>query len=370
MAAPGLYVHVPFCRTRCSYCAFCSSTRIDEADRWLAALSREAESKAGQWEPFDTLYIGGGTPTVLKQAQLESLFRILRQYFTFTPDVEITLEANPADLDQESASLLASLGVNRVSFGGQSFDNRVLAFLGRRHRAVDVPRSVAALRSGGIERLSIDLIFSVPGQTVDQWLETLHQAIRLEPDHLSCYQLTIEKGTPLERDLARGEFDLLDEETAADQFIAGAELLESEGYQQYEVSNFSLGRKHRSRHNMKYWTHVPYLGLGPSAHSFDGTSRWWNVDTLDDYLQRLEGGESTEAGRERLSAEQLEMERIALGLRLADGFEQGALASDPEAAATLERFRDLGLVTLLTDRIKPTRKGMLMADGLARELCP
>lgn len=369
MTAPGLYVHVPFCRSRCAYCDFCSSTRGGEAERWLDALELEGESAAGQWGGFDTLYVGGGTPSILTADQLGTLFRILREHFTFTPGAEVTLEANPADLDLETASLLASLGVNRVSLGGQSFDRRVLAFLGRRHRAADVPRSVEALRSGGIERLSIDLILSVPGQSVEQWLETLRRAFLLEPDHFSCYQLTIEKGTPLGRRVERGEVAAVDEETARAHFLAGAEFLESQGYQQYEVSNFARGNRQRSRHNMKYWRHVPYLGLGPSAHSFDGESRWWNHDTLDSYLERLETGGSAEAGRERLAPDQLEMERIALGLRLSDGFEQGALTGEPERAAKLKRFQSMGLLTLSDGLVKPTRQGLLMADGLAREFC-
>ncbi len=369
MTAPGLYVHVPFCRTRCAYCAFCSTTRGAEADRWLAALEIEAESAGGQPDIFDTLYIGGGTPTILSPAELESLFRILHDRFIFHSSLEITIEANPADLDGDLAGLLSALGVNRVSLGAQSFDQRVLDFLERRHRAGDVKHSVDQLRSAGIEELSLDLISAVPGQTVDRWLDTLRRAVELEPQHLSCYQLTVEEGTPLGRWVELGKVVPVDEESAADQFLAGADLLESSGFEHYEVSNFARGREHRSRHNMKYWTHVPYLGLGPSAHSYDGRSRWWNVDTLDRYCELLETEGSAEDGRELLTPEQLEMERVALGLRLADGIEPGDLAGDPDAAVVLDRCRELGLVVTEDGRIKPTREGMLMADGLARELC-
>ncbi len=244
MNAPGLYVHVPFCRTRCVYCDFCSSTRPGEADRWLDALALEAEAAAGQWDAFDTLYIGGGTPTVLLPTQLESLLHGLFQCFSFHPEVDITLEANPADLDRDSAALLAALGVNRVSLGAQSFDDEVLAFLGRRHRSADIGRSCQLLRTAGIGQLSIDLISAIPGQTVEHWLETLRRAVELESDHLSCYQLTMEEDTPLGRRVQRGEVKPQDEETAAAQFLAGAELLAGLGYEQYR--GFQLRQEPRT----------------------------------------------------------------------------------------------------------------------------
>jgi oxygen-independent coproporphyrinogen-3 oxidase len=369
MIASGLYVHVPFCRSRCGYCAFCSTTRVDDTDRWLAALALEVESAGGQPDIFDTLYIGGGTPSFLALEQLESLFRTLFDNFRFDPHAEITLEANPADLDHDTAVLLAGLGVNRVSLGAQSFDDNVLAFLGRRHRTADIGRSCDLLRQAGIGKLNLDLISAIPGQSPESWRETMRRAVALEPEHLSCYQLTVEEGTPLVERVERGDVILVDEDSAAGMFLAGSAFLQQAGFEHYEVSNFARGRHNRARHNMKYWAHVPYLGLGPSAHSFDGRFRWWNTDDLDRYRALLESEESAEEGRELLTPEQLEMERVALSLRLADGMEPGGLLSDPDAAAMLDHCIELRLVTMDNGRIKPTREGMLMADGLARELC-
>jgi len=369
MTAPGLYVHVPFCRTRCVYCAFCSSTDSGMAGRWLEALAREAQDSAELTEAFDTLYIGGGTPSCLDPDQLETLFRSLHDAFAFDPGAEVTLEANPADLDREAAARLAGLGVNRVSLGAQSFDDEVLAFLGRRHRSTDITAAVEALRAGGIHNLSLDLISAVPGLTAEGWQHSLQRVVDLEPQHISCYQLTLEEGTPLAARVERGEAALLDEDTAVGQFLAGSTFLAHAGFEHYEVSNFARGREQRARHNMKYWTHVPYLGLGPSAHSFDGAVRRWNTADVSRYCELLETEGSAEDGRERLTPEQLGMERIALGLRLADGMDVGDLGEDPDAAAVLERCRELDLVTIDGDRIRPTREGLLMADGLARELC-
>jgi len=272
-------------------------------DRWLDALSLEAE-RAGEWQPFDTLYIGGGTPSSLNPKQMERLFAILRERFIFAPGLQTTLEANPADIDRHLAGRLADLGVNRLSLGAQSFDDSVLGFLGRRHSSDDIGPSCDTIREAGIAQLSLDLISAIPGQPLYSWLESLDRAVALKPQHLSCYQLSIEAGTPL---FIEGIEPVSDEE-AAEVFLEGDELLEQAGYQHYEVSNFARGAQNRSLHNVKYWTHMPYLGLGPSAHSFDGSSRWWNDDSLDLYCGKLEGGESTLAGRETLSGEQLAMD--------------------------------------------------------------
>lgn len=369
MAAPGLYVHVPFCLSRCAYCAFCTTTRETEVDRWLAALQLEAGAAGAAADRFDTLYVGGGTPSILPPDRLERLFVTIHEAFDFTEGAEVSIEANPADLDRSAAGHLAGLGVNRVSLGAQSFDDEVLAFLGRRHRAADVPRSVEALRAGGIDRLSLDLISAIPGLSMEGWRDSLELAVGLDPQHISCYQLTVEEGTPLADRVERGEVKPVDEDWAAEQFLAGSAFLQGAGFEHYEVSNFARGREHRASHNMKYWTRTPYLGLGPSAHSFDGRFRWWNADDLDRYCERLETGGSAEDDRERIDEEQRRLERVALGLRLADGFEPGDLVDGPDAAAVLERCLDLGLLVADGDRFRPTREGMLMADGLARELC-
>jgi oxygen-independent coproporphyrinogen-3 oxidase len=367
VASPGLYVHVPFCVTRCPYCAFCSTTRAEaDADRWLDALDREATWAASGWDRFDTIHVGGGTPTALTPGQLARLFEILYARCNVALDLQVTVEGNPADIDGEMAGTLAVCGVHRLSLGAQSFDDRILEVLGRRHRAEAIGPACDLARRAGIDLLSLDLISAIPGQPLDTWLESLDRAVALEPQHISCYQLTIEEGTPFQQ---QGVVPV-DDETAAEHFLEGAELLAQAGFEHYEVSNYALGAEHRARHNMKYWTRTPYLGLGPSAHSFDGTYRWWNTDDLDAYIAGLEAGEWAVAGRETLTGAQLTLEQIALGLRLADGFDAALLPDDPQTTRTLEQFVDQRLLMLDDNRVRPTREGLLVADGLARELCP
>jgi len=366
VAASGLYVHIPFCVIRCTYCAFFSTTRgTTEADRWLKALDREAGAAAGEWAHFDTIHLGGGTPSALTTGQLSRLFEILRTRFSFTGDLQVTMEANPADIDTVLCRSMADLGVHRVSLGVQSFDDRFLEYLGRRHRSDRIGPACDMIRQAGIGQLSLDLISGIPGQPLHVWLESLDRAVDLGPDHLSCYQLSIEDGTQLHRD----GVEPVDDETAAEHFLEGALLLEQAGFEHYEVSNFTRGRGNRARHNMKYWTHAPYLGLGPSAHSFDGVSRWWNTDDLDRYCRALGAGEGAVAGRETLTEAELITERIALGLRLPDGIEANLLSNDPQIRESLERFLDNDLLVLDGDLVRPTREGLLLADGLARELC-
>jgi oxygen-independent coproporphyrinogen-3 oxidase len=324
--APGLYVHIPFCRSKCAYCDFYSITDRSLIPAFRSALRREMDLYRGWTASFDTLYIGGGTPSVLPEKDLEGLIVDIRAAFTIAASAEITIEANPADITE---SLLASFrrsGVNRLNIGVQSFDDAILALLGRRHNKKEAEAAFAAARRAGIENIGIDLIYGVPGdvhgtipggvpgQEMEVWLSTLRTAVALTPDHLSCYQLTLEEGTPLTERCSRGEVVLPDGALDADFFRNTSIFLEANGYLHYEVSNFARpGRE--SRHNHKYWNHTPYLGLGPAAHSFDGRRRWWNHRSIEIYVEELAVGKPSVADSELLTDEQLRLEALFLGFR-------------------------------------------------------
>ncbi|MBW2454907.1 MAG: radical SAM family heme chaperone HemW [Deltaproteobacteria bacterium] len=367
-AAPGLYVHVPFCRTKCPYCAFASTTERSAIPRWLAALEREAERRASLLTGFDTLYIGGGTPSSLPDETLAELLSSLRHTLAFADEREVTVEVNPGDLDPGRAAWLRTLEVNRISLGVQSLDDGELRMLGRRHDARQAREAVGTLRAAGFTNLSIDLIGGLPGQDVPSRLASARGAVELGPDHLSCYELTIEAGTPLARAVARGELTLPDEDRLAEGAVAVADLLAQHGYVQYEVSNYARSAAHRCEHNLKYWRHVPYVGLGPAAHSFDGAERWWNLRSPTAYADQLLQGSSAVEGRERLSDEQLRVERLGLGLRTADGVAVAHLGPEPQWRQLVAQLVNEGLVLLADGRLKPTANGLWVADGLAKAL--
>jgi oxygen-independent coproporphyrinogen-3 oxidase len=319
---------------------------------------------------FDTLYIGGGTPSILPEGDLEGLIADIRTAFTIATDAEITVEANPADITE---SLLASLrrsGVNRLNIGIQSFNDGILAFLGRRHNQKQAEEAIAAARRAGIENIGIDLIYGVPGQSMDVWLSTLRAAVALTPDHLSCYQLTLEEGTPLAERCSRGEVVLPEEAVQADFFCNTSKFLEENSYLHYEVSNFARpGRE--SRHNGKYWNHTHYLGLGPAAHSFDGRRRWWNHRSVKTYRENLAAGKTPVIDSELLTDEQLRLEALFLGFRTRKGVDlegyQRRYHFDllTEKGKMIRYLTDEGLAEIRDGFLRPTRNGMAVADSLA-----
>jgi len=309
---------------------------------------------------FDSIYIGGGTPTLLDEGRMISLFRTLRDHFSFSPDCEITVEANPDDLTVPRARALASVGVNRLSLGVQSFDDGELAFLKRRHTAAGAERALRAAKEAGFTNIGLDLMYGLPGQTRKAWQGTLERAAAFNPAHLSCYQLTIEGGTPLAAMVRIGKARLPAEEEERDFFLLTSRLLEARGFIHYEVSNFARPGSF-CRHNEKYWRHVPYLGLGPAAHSFDGARRWWNHRSLARYCEAARQDAPVE-GSETLSSEQLDLERLYLGLRTRRGIRPGDL---PEASAPIVReLRKAGLLKVRGGRLCPSRRGYLVADSL------
>lgn len=365
----GLYLHIPFCRSKCSYCAFYSipDTSVSLAQAWLKAMHREMAFYEAAFPPFDTMYLGGGTPSVLDGEMIASLIEEAFRRFRFHPDVEITLEANPDDLSIEALSFYRGLGINRLSLGAQSFDDTDLLALGRRHSAVQTKRALEAARWAGFDNISIDLIMGIPIPTSDptrRWLRTLDEALSFRPEHLSCYLLTYEEGSALEAGRIRGEVTPLSEETERTLFLLTSHRLRAAGYIHYEVSSFARSDSLRSRHNGKYWCHAPYLGLGPSAHSFLNGTRWWNVRSVERFCQMLSESRLPVAGRETLSAGQIHLEQLFLGLRTAEGISRRLLGRGGRTEATLAALCDEGLLHVDGTRIVPTVTGYLVSDGL------
>lgn len=363
-APAGLYVHVPFCRTKCPYCDFTSEVDNEPQDAFVEAALREADRYAQGRGPFDTLYLGGGTPSVLSPDRLASLVDGLGRSPFFVPDAEITIEVNPDDVTPPAAKRWRELGINRVSVGAQSFDDDELRFLGRRHSARGAMRALETVREHGPQNLSIDLIYGFYGQSRKNLLTTIDTAFSFAPDHLSCYQLTLERRTPFGRLHAQGAMRRLDEEEERSFFLLVAEAIRSRDFDHYEISNFARTLSKRSRHNQKYWRHAETIGLGPAAHSYRDGRRRWNVDSVAEYVERVcDDGDAT-VGTETLTELQIRLETLLLGLRTANGISL-------EFVRTLERGRQIvdvlvgeGLVTIGGDRVAPTLAGFLLADGL------
>jgi len=381
----GLYVHVPFCAGKCAYCDFYSVPVSPEGiARWLRAVAAEASLHAGIFSGFDTCYLGGGTPSVLSVQELGTLLETLRGHGRLVPDAEITLEANPDDVTPDKLRRWRDLGINRVSLGVQSLEDGSLKLLGRRHNAGQAVRAMEAVRDAGFDSWSADLIFGLPGQTPGAWEGELERLLSFLPDHVSCYQLTLAPGTPLQRLLECGRLTMPGEEEERGLFLAASRRLEDHGYVHYEVSNFckrldsgesgnvrAAGTRvpedlsRACRHNLKYWGRRPYLGVGPSAHSFQGNERWWNPRSLDRYCEALETGHPPEEGRETLTPEQERMEAVSLAFRTRGGIARHELLSFPGAGAPLARLLQEGLLEEAGDRVVPTRQGFLVADRLA-----
>lgn len=385
----GLYLHVPFCSAICPYCDF-AVRRDHPAQRveWATALGQEIELAAGPWAElaeevpaargFDTIYFGGGTPSLLDAEPLEQLLDTLRRRLPITPDVQLFFEANPEDVDDRRLALWRRLGISFLSLGIQAFDDDDLGFLGRRHGGAEAERALRAALAAGFETVSVDLIYGLPHHGADAWRRTLDRVAELGPQHLSCYELEIHPRTHFGKRLARGELVPLDEDRQAHLFELTHHHLAGLGYQGYEVSNFARGSEHRSRHNQKYWHHVPYLGLGPSAHSHTGRRRWWNEPLAPRWQKILKTETLPISGSETLDDADLALEAVMLGLRTAEGIDLDRLwryfGVDLAASNTelLEDFETRGWWSHRPSPGKgwlvPTLAGMAVADGLASRL--
>lgn len=365
MSAPRhLYVHVPFCARRCSYCDFSIAVRRDVPVReYVRAVERELELRAPEagWT-LDSLYMGGGTPSRLGGEGIVMLLDALSRRTRLEPDAEVALEANPDDVTTESARAWAKAGVNRVSLGVQSFDEGVLAWMHRSHGAEAAAAAFEALCEAGIRDVSLDLIFALPEFLQRDWERDLALALQLQPTHLSLYGLTVEPATPLGRWVARGEVIEAPEEGYALEFLRAHEIVTQAGLEHYEVSNFALPG-YRARHNSAYWRHVPYAALGPAAHGFDGRRRTWNVSAYADWLKRLTAGEDPLGGSETLDAESRAAEAIYLGLRTVEG-----LPLFPGAREAIDPWVKAGWAVAGDERVRLTAEGWLRLDGLAASL--
>jgi putative oxygen-independent coproporphyrinogen III oxidase len=362
-----LYVHVPFCVRRCSYCDFSIAVRKQvPAREYVDAVLQELRSaRPADREPLDTLYLGGGTPSLLPAEALTHLLTSLFDAYRSTPSfdaVEVTLEANPEDVTPENAAAWRAAGVNRVSLGGQSFDDRVLAWMHRSHGPSRIGEAVRVLRAAGIANISLDLIFALPAELERDWSRDLELACGLQPEHLSLYGLTVEERTPLARWISRGAATPPDDDRYAAEYLLAHERLSAAGYRFYEVSNASRP-DHRSRHNSAYWSGRAYLGLGPAAHSFDGRARRWNVAAWEEYRRALAAGRSPVESEEVLTPEQRELERVYLALRTDAGVP--ASACPP---IRLSAWEKAGWVRVEGGRVRCAPEGWLRLEALVRDL--
>jgi len=360
----GLYLHVPFCLSKCPYCDFYSHTDLSLIPQWIAALEKEVDLYKGRFSSFDTLYLGGGSPSRLSEDQIETLVEMIQSRFHFDSCSEITIEANPNDLNPAKLKKFRELDINRISLGVQSFDEKELLFLKRRHTVTDAEKTINWIREAGFKNIGIDLVYSLPGQAREQWLDNLNKALAFQPEHLSCYQLTIARGTLFWGMKKMGRLQPISEVDEEGFFLTTSKFLEDHGYIHYEISNFAREETYFSKHNQKYWQRRPYLGLGPSAHSFQGNRRWWNVRSVKKYCQALEEGRSPIEGQEELTEEQVRLEMISLGLRTRAGLDLSCLGEKQEMKKMLPRLVENGWMSISDNHLIPTLKGFLVADRL------
>jgi len=368
----GIYVHIPFCKQACTYCDFHFSTSIKLADRVIDAMVSEIEMRKEEiQEPIHTIYFGGGTPGILEIRQLEKVLTALTTHFDIHPDAEITLEANPDDVTTLKSNGWAKLGVNRLSIGIQSFFDEHLTWMKRAHNAAEAKMSVQLALDAGIENLTIDLIYGIPEMSATMWAENLSKATDLGVKHISAYCLTVEPGTALGHQVKKGKQKPIDEDAAARQFQFMVEFLDQQGIKQYEVSNFAVPG-FESKHNSAYWNGVPYVAIGPSAHGFTGTERYWNIANNARYCQSMEAGKLPST-IETLTKEEQYNEWIMTGLRTSKGIDlEKAMMKfkvnvKSSFADELEELIKEGLAIIEGNTLQLTRKGMFLADGIASD---
>jgi putative oxygen-independent coproporphyrinogen III oxidase len=384
----SVYIHLPFCLKKCSYCDFYSVSILGLLPAYVSSLQREIEMRTGKFNrtgpapQVRTIYFGGGTPSLLSLSDVEKILQTICTCYPVSRDAEITLEVNPGTVDKAYLSGLKKLGVNRLSIGVQSFDAQKIKVLGRIHTVETSIEAIQAAKSAGFENIGLDLIYGTPGETREDWLRDLKTALGFKVAHLSCYMLTLEKGTPLQTQYAKGLFKAPGPDLLSDLFMATSTFLEQQGYEHYEISNFARGRENRSCHNANYWQMIPYDGFGPSAHSFGFSSaqkdqaqkdqeswvRSWNIADLGAYIESLSSNLLPVHEREVLTVQQQMLERVMLGLRTRDGLDIAALEQMMgQGAGTLS----LLLARLETQKLGeavtgPGRRFALTLSGRAR----
>jgi putative oxygen-independent coproporphyrinogen III oxidase len=373
----GIYIHVPFCTTRCGYCDFNTYTaaelgsepgasRAGYVDAAIHELGLAARVLGPDAPAVSTIFVGGGTPTVLPPDDLGRLIVAVRNHFGLAPDAEVTTESNPESIDFAGLQRLRELGFNRISFGMQSAVPQVLATLDRTHTPGRPLQAVTDAKAAGFANISLDLIYGTPGESASDWLESLEAALSAAPQHISAYALIVEDGTRLAARIRRGELPPTDEDDLADKYLIADDQFAAAGYTAYEVSNWSQSAATRCRHNLGYWRSHHWWGIGPGAHSHVGGVRWWNLKHPQAYASRLASGLSPAQARELLSAEQRRIERIMLELRLADGLSTSLLTSTEKSR--LGHLVAQRLAVVKDGMLILARDGRLLADGVIRDL--
>ncbi len=366
----GMYVHVPFCLRKCAYCDFYSITDQSLLPEFLVAIDREIALTAPLGFPCDTVYFGGGTPSLLSPESIRQLLTSIRRHHPLQEQAEITLEINPGTVDPDSLRSYRRAGINRLSIGVQSFQDGHLSFLGRIHTAGQADEAIRSARRAGFRNVSLDLIYGLPGQSEKDWEEDLRQAWTYAPEHLSCYMLSYETGTPMMEKRDQGAFTALVDEEVALLFRKTVAFLTSRGCEHYEVSNFARRSRYRSRHNLKYWDFSPYIGWGPAAHSHEKNRRRWNHRDLGSYLAALASGRLPMETEEVLNPGQRMMEAIYLGLRQRQGIDivgfdrQFQVCFRERFADTIETLGKLDFLRVTEKNCYLTMEGMLLLDSI------
>lgn len=369
----GVYVHIPFCGSRCIYCGFYSTTFSDLYGRYVDAVCREIDLRRDYLkEQVSTIYLGGGTPSRLPAAELSRLLYYIYKVYDVSPDAEITIECNPDDLTPGFVQELCRMPVNRVSMGAQTFSDERLNFLHRRHDSSEIVRAVRLLRAAGVGNISVDLMFGFPGETLAEWESDIDKALRLGVEHISAYSLMYEEGTPLWRMLEQKKVEEIDEELSLAMYETLVNRLVGAGYEHYEISNFARPG-FRSRHNSSYWHRVPYIGLGAAAHSFDLHSRQWNVSDVRTYISEINGG-NVPACREELDKATMFNDIVTTAMRTCEGIDLGMLSAefgDAFYRQLLDSARphmSSGLAEVRDNRLRLTRKGIFVSDMVMSDL--
>lgn len=369
----GIYIHIPFCKSRCIYCGFYSTTLLDLRKKYINAVCREMELRKNYIrEPFSTIYLGGGTPSLLDEAELTKLFLYINNVYDVDRNAEITMECNPDDITPEFTNMLSRLPINRVSMGAQTFADSRLRLLYRRHNSDEVKHAVKLLREAGIKNISIDLMFGFPDESLSQWKEDISAALALNVEHISAYSLMYEEDTPLWKMLDTGKVKEIDEELSLTMFKELVCQLTDAGYEHYEISNFARPG-YRSRHNSSYWHQVPYIGLGAAAHSFDLNSRQWNVADLKLYIEEINNG-IIPMEREELDNDTTFNDIITTALRTSDGIDLNALETRlgkryrNTLISAAGKHLEQGLLEIRHDRLRLTAEGIFISDMVMSDL--
>jgi oxygen-independent coproporphyrinogen-3 oxidase len=360
----GIYIHIPFCKSRCKYCDFFSTTHLEKQAQYVEALLAEGQIRQHEVsEPVYTLYIGGGTPSTVESGMMERIVQSCLKWFKVVQDdsIEITIEANPGDITTEKAQAWRAMGINRLSMGIQSFDDGLLQLIGRRHTAEQARQAVAIAQAAGFDNISIDLMYALPSQTIEQWKHDVAEALQLGVQHISTYGLIYEEGTILTTLVEHGVVEAVDEDTELQMYDYLAEKLTANGYEPYEVSNFALPNR-QSKHNSNYWNDTPYIGFGAGAHSYNGKERVWNISDIDAYIEQAMA-HYLQPEKETLSETDRHTERVMLGLRTSKG-----ISIDEIPMSKALPYVQQGLLQEKGQHIVATTKGYHILNRIIEDL--